>query len=71
MSMETFELGYSGGRLLVPLELVDEIYDALLRLPAQGQMDYITLSSRDPDVEICCANKQSKFVKEPYAYIEA
>jgi hypothetical protein len=34
-------------------------------------MDYITLSSRDPDVEICCANKQSKFVKEPYAYIEA
>jgi hypothetical protein len=69
--METFELEYSGGRLLAPLELVDEIYDALLRLPAKGQNDYITLSSRDSDVEICCATKQSKFVKEPYAYTEA
>jgi hypothetical protein len=36
MSMETFELEYSGGRLLVPLELVNEIYNALLRLPAKG-----------------------------------
>jgi hypothetical protein len=69
--METFELEYSNGRWLAPLELVDELYDALLRLPAKGQNDYITLSSRDSEVEICCATKQSKFVKEPYAYTEA
>jgi hypothetical protein len=67
----TFELEYSAGRWLAPLELVDELYDALLRLPAKGQDHYITLASRDSDVEICCATKQSRFVKEPYAYTEA
>jgi hypothetical protein len=69
--METFELEYSRGRWLAPLELVDELYDALLRLPAKGQDGYITLGSRDSDIEICCATKQSKFVKEPYAHTEA
>jgi hypothetical protein len=67
----TFELEYSAGRWLAPLELVDELYDALLRLPAKGQNHYITLASRDSDVEICCATKQSRFVNEPYAYTEA
>jgi hypothetical protein len=67
----TFELEYSAGRWLAPLELVDELYDTLLRLPAKGQNHYITLASRDSDVEICCATKQSRFVKEPYAYTEA
>ena len=66
----TFELEYSAGRWLAPLELVDELHDALLRLPAKGQNHYITLASRDSDVEICCATKQSSFVKEPYAYTE-
>jgi hypothetical protein len=69
--MMTFELEYSAGRGLDPLELVDELYDALLRLPAKGQDHYITLASRDSDIEICCATKQSRFVKEPYAYTEA
>jgi len=67
----TFELEYSAGRWLAPLELVEELYDALLRLPAKGQNHYITLASRDSDVEICCATKQSRTVKEPYAYTEA
>ena len=49
--METFELEYCRGRWLAPLEVIDELYDALLRLPAKGQTDYITLGSRDSDVE--------------------
>ena len=40
------------------LEIIDELYDALLRLPAKGQTDYITLGSRDSDVEICSAAKE-------------
>ena len=69
--METFELEYCRGRWLAPLEVIDELYDALLRLPAKGQTDYITLGSRDSDVEICCATKPKKFAKEPFAYTEA
>jgi hypothetical protein len=69
--MESFELEYSRGRWLAPVEVLEELYDALLRLPAKGRTDYITLGSRDSDVEICCATKHSKFVKEPFAYTEA
>lgn len=69
--MESFELEYSNGLWLAPLKVLDELYDTLLRLPAKGQDDYITLGSRDSDIEICCATKQSKFTKEPYAYTEA
>lgn len=69
--METFELEYYKGRWLAPLEVIDELYDALLRLPANGQTDYITLGSRDSDVEICCATKPRRLVKEPFAYTEA
>jgi hypothetical protein len=69
--METFELDYCKGRWLAPLEIIDELYDALLRLPAKSQTDYITLGSRDSDVEICCAANPRRFVKEPFAYTEA
>jgi hypothetical protein len=69
--MEAFELEYYKGRWLAPLEVIDELYDALLRLPANGQTDYITLGSRDSDVEICCATKPTRLVKEPFAYTEA
>lgn len=69
--MEAFELEYYKGRWLAPLEVIEELYDALLRLPANGQTDYITLGSRDSDVEICCATKPSRLVKEPFAYTEA
>ena len=69
--MESFELEYSNGLWLAPLKVLDELYDTLLRLPAKGQDDYITLGSRDSDIEICCATKQSRFTKEPYAYTEA
>lgn len=69
--METIDLEYHKGRWLAPLEMVEELYDALLRLPAKGQTDYITLGSRDSDVEICCAANPKRFVKEPYAYTEA
>ena len=70
LSMEAFELKYCKGRWLAPLGFVDEIYEALLRLPAQAQTDYITLGSNDSDVEIYCATKQSKILKEPFAYTE-
>ena len=69
--MEAFELEYCKGRWLAPLEVIDKLYDALLRLPANGQTDYITLGSRDLDVEICCATKPRRLVKEPFAYTEA
>jgi hypothetical protein len=68
--MPTFELECSRGRWLAPLEFIDELYDALLRLPAKGQDGYITLGSRDSDVEIFCTTKHSRFVNEPYAYTE-
>lgn len=69
--METFELEYYKGRWLAPLEIIDELYETLLRLPAKGQTGYITLGSRDSDVEICCAANPKRFVKEPFAYTEA
>ncbi|KAM0714626.1 hypothetical protein Q7P37_009922 [Cladosporium fusiforme] len=62
---------YCKGRWLAPLDIIDELYDALLRLPAKGQNDCITLGSRDSDVEICCAANPKRFVKEPFAYTEA
>lgn len=70
--MDTFELEYYKGRWLVPLEVIDGLYDALLRLPADNpKTDYITLASRDSDLEICCATNPKKFVREPFAYTEA
>lgn len=70
MGEDASGLRYSKGLWLAPLEVIDEIYDALLRLPAKGQADYITLGSRDSDVEIYCATKRSTLVKEPFAYTE-
>lgn len=70
--MDTFELEYYKGRWLVPLEVIDGLYDALLRLPADDpKTDYITLASRDSDLEICCATNPKRFVREPFAYTEA
>ena len=69
--METFELQYYKGRWLAPLDIIDELYDALLRLPAKGQTDYITLGSRDSDVEICCAANPKRCVKERCCHSEA
>lgn len=69
--MDTFTLEYCKGCWLVPLEVIDELYDALLRLPANGRIEYITLGSQDSDVEICCAANPKRFVKEPFAYTEA
>lgn len=43
----------------------------MLRLLANGQTGYITLGSRDSDVEICCATKPRRLVKEPFTYTEA
>lgn len=70
MGLDTFELQYSKGRWLAPLEVIDELYDTLLRLPAKGQTNYITLGSCDSDVEIYCARKRSELVREPFAYTE-
>lgn len=70
MSIEAFELEYNKSRWLAPLGVFDALYDALLRLPAKGQKDYITLGCRDSDVEICSATKHSRFVKEPFAHTE-
>jgi hypothetical protein len=69
--MEVFELEYCKGRWLAPLEVIDELCDALLRLPANSQTDYITLGSRESDVEICCATKPRRLVEKPFAYTEA
>lgn len=70
MGIEAFELGSNKSRWLAPLGVFDALYDTLLRLPAKGQKDYITLGCRDSDVEICCATKHSRFVKEPFAHTE-
>lgn len=56
------ELERSRGRWLAPLEIVDELYEALLRLLAKGQNGYIILGSRESDVEIFCATKHSRVV---------